>query len=324
MGDLHSRLLRNEQRPLYRLLFSFLIVTGAGVSLFTIMFLAGRFIFYGSQGFLTNLSSGSEITDASFMKYILVSEQISFFIIPALIIMNIFSPQGKPRFSELGRPSTNDIVLVIVLAICIFPVTSFTGELNSQMHFPQWLSGVEKWMTDKEESADKIIDVFTSSGKLTSLFTNILIIAVLPAFGEELIFRGVLQKVLSGFFKSGHPAVWITSFFFSAMHMQFFGFLPRFILGLIFGYLFLWSGTLWLPMLAHFINNAVSIGWDYFHNGDNTVDSADPALLKQIPGMIIPVLIMSLILCYFYMKNRRELQVEKDRGEVNESERPGS
>ena len=148
-------------------------------------------------------------------------------------------------------------MLVTILAFCTFPVTRLAGQLNSGMVLPDWLSGVEQWMKDKEDYANHLMDLIMTPETFSGMWLNILIIAALPAIGEELIFRGVFQKIFHNLFRSGHLSVWVTSFLFSAIHFQFYGFLPRFILGLIFGYLFLWSRNLWLPVIAHFINNAV-------------------------------------------------------------------
>ena len=127
-------------------------------------------------------------------------------------------------------------------------------------------------------------------------------IALLPAVGEELIFRGIIQRILKNLFRSGHLSVWVTAFVFSAIHFQFYGFLPRFILGLVFGYLFLWSETLWLPVIAHFINNGVLLLLVYFQNPEISYIRNDLPLPEQIAPLTVSVLIGSLILNYFRKK----------------------
>jgi hypothetical protein len=90
------------------------------------------------------------------------------------------------------------------------------------------------------------------------------LIAIIPAIGEELLFRGVLQRIFTEWFKSAHWGIWISAFLFSAIHMQFFGFLPRMFLGLFFGYLLEATGSLWIPILAHFINNLTGVLLSFF------------------------------------------------------------
>jgi hypothetical protein len=84
-------------------------------------------------------------------------------------------------------------------------------------------------------------------------------IAFLPAIGEELLFRGVIQRIFTSWTRNQHWGIWISAILFSALHMQFYGFIPRVFLGVLFGYLLVWSGSIWLPIIAHFINNAVAV-----------------------------------------------------------------
>ena len=94
---------------------------------------------------------------------------------------------------------------------------------------------------------------------MKGLFINLLMIAIIPAIGEEFFFRGLLQRIFSNWVRNTHWGIIISAFLFSAIHMQFYGFFPRFLLGAMFGYLFVWSGSLWLPVLAHFINNSLAV-----------------------------------------------------------------
>jgi len=97
------------------------------------------------------------------------------------------------------------------------------------------------------------------------LLFNLLTIAVLPAIGEELLFRGIIQTNLEKGFKKPHLAIWLTALIFSFIHFQFQGFIPRVLLGALLGYLFLWSRNLWVPIIAHLIYNASQIFLQYAH-----------------------------------------------------------
>jgi membrane protease YdiL (CAAX protease family) len=141
------------------------------------------------------------------------------------------------------------------------------------------------------------------------MILNVFMIAVLPAIGEELIFRGVFQKILCSLFKSGHLAVWATAFIFSALHLQFFGFIPRFILGLIFGYLFLWSGTLWLPVISHFVNNTVPTVAAYIHGFGNNFAPENIPFLNQVIWLPITIFPAIVILMYFRNKSKNIVKI---------------
>ncbi len=289
----------HQRSPVIQLFVSFLIVTVIGVLLFSLLILAGSMIFGVEPGRIVSPEFGSEIREAGFIRFTLVAQDLSFFIVPAVVILSKYNPGHPGSILKLKSTAIKDIILVIILAFCAFPVTSIAGLLNSHMALPDRLSGVEQWMRDKEDYAGQLMDLLMTPETLSGLWLNLLIIACLPAIGEELIFRGVFQKIFQNLFRSDHLAVWITSLIFSAIHFQFYGFLPRFILGLIFGYLFLWTGNLWLPVTAHFVNNAVPTVWSYIKGWETINDASAAVPGKQIGGLILSLLAGSIILLYF-------------------------
>ena len=102
---------------------------------------------------------------------------------------------------------------------------------------------------------------------------NILIIAIMAGIGEELMFRGVIQKILIGWTKDIHLGILYTAIIFSTIHFQFYGFVPRMILGMVLGYLYIWSKSLWVPVIAHAINNALTVTFtpNTFNKGNELV-----------------------------------------------------
>jgi membrane protease YdiL (CAAX protease family) len=211
--------------------------------------------------------------------------------------------ESDGKFPDFKRPRLKECGLVVVLTFCIFPVTSFTGQLNSAMHFPDWLSGVEHWMTNMENDADSTTDLLIVSKTFWAMMFNLLTFGLTTAIAEELIFRGVFQKIFYNLFRSGHLAVWVTAVLFSAIHFQFFGFIPRFILGLVFGYLFFWSRNLWLPMVAHFVNNAVPVIMVYVQGLDKLNAPTGVPLWHQAILLPLPVTIGLIILFSFRKTN---------------------
>jgi membrane protease YdiL (CAAX protease family) len=246
----------------------------------------------------------------------LIIQDISLLIIPSIIILGLMKPEPAARLTELKMPQLKEIGLVIILTFCIFPITAFTGQINSAMHLPGWLSGVEHWMIEKEEKADNLIDLLVASNIFWVMILNLLTIALIPAIAEEMIFRGVFQKIFYNLFKSGHMAIWFTSFLFSTIHFQFFGFIPRFILGLVFGYLFFWSGTLWLPVISHFVNNAFPVILSYIQGMAKFNSPSDVPLLKQAIALPLPIVISIVILFYFRNKTKDEDGTEINKGQV--------
>ena len=302
MIDNQGRFKLHGESPLYQLFVSLMIVFVVGVTLSLIFVVAGMLIFGSDLSVLEKASSSLGKNDFAFMRYVLIIQDFSLLIIPSIIILMFMRPGPSGKVPGLEVPHLKEIGLVVILTFCLFPVTSFTGQINSAMHLPDWLSGVEQWMADKEDKADHVIDLLVESNTFPIMMMNLLTIALMPAIAEELIFRGVFQKIFTNLFRSGHIAVWFTAFIFSAIHFQFFGFIPRFILGLVFGYLFLWSGTLWLPVISHFVNNAFPVILSYFQGIEKLNAPANTPLWKQALALPVPIVIIFIILFYFRKK----------------------
>lgn len=304
MDDNRSHFTLYGKSPFYQLFFSLMIILIAGMILLYVLLWIGTLIFgVDWTTLLKNISGESENNEVALLRFLIISQDITLFILPGIILITLMkqSQQGNRMFVKL--PRLNEVVLVIILGFCIFPITSFTGQINSDMHLPYWLSGVERWMIEKEDQANNAIDQLIVSHSFGIMTLNLLIIAIIPAIGEEFIFRGVFQKIFYNLFKSGHIAIWFTAFLFSALHFQFFGFIPRFILGLVFGYLFFWSGTLWLPVISHFVNNAFPVILAYVQGMEKISTPADIPLWKQAIVLPLPVTISIVILIYFRNKS---------------------
>jgi membrane protease YdiL (CAAX protease family) len=293
-----------NESPLLQLFVSLLIILGVGMVLAFILFFAGQLIFSSDLNVFQKTASALKYNDLAFMRYILMVQDVAVFIIPSLIILRLMRPDDAERMSEIKVPQLKEIGLVIILAFCIFPITSFTGQINSAMHLPDSLSGVEQWMTRQEDKADDLLDMLIVADTFPAMLLNLLMIAVLPAIAEELIFRGVFQKIFYRLFRSGHLAIWFSAFLFSTIHFQFFGFIPRLILGLVFGYLFYWSGTLWLPVISHFVNNAFPVILSYIQGAEKLKAPVDITLLHQL--IILPLPVISGMLILFHFRNKRK------------------
>jgi membrane protease YdiL (CAAX protease family) len=175
-------------------------------------------------------------------------------------------------------------------------------------------------MIEKEDKADNLIDMLVVSNTFWVMILNLITIALIPAIAEEMIFRGVFQKIFNNLFKSGHIAIWVTAFIFSAIHFQFFGFIPRFILGLVFGYLFYWSGSLWLSIISHFVNNAFPVIMAYIQGMEKFNAPTDVPLWKQIIGLPIPIIIGFVILFYFRNKSKNDRGLSTDQELVSKTD----
>lgn len=228
---------------------------------FLILSLVAAIPFFGLDSMLSmpNINDLNNPESLMILKYFQVVQSIGVFIVPPFILAWLF--HGKiTEYLYLNRTvNFESVLLVLVLSFAASPFINFIGEINANMQFPEWLSGVENWMKNAEENAAELTEAFLKVETTGGLLFNIFMIAFLPAIGEELLFRGVIQRIFTNWTKSHHWGVWISAILFSALHMQFYGFIPRMLLGVLFGYLLVWSGSMWLPIIAHFINNGVAV-----------------------------------------------------------------
>ena len=180
-------------------------------------------------------------------------------LIPASLYIYLFHGRSESYLRLNKIPPLGYVILSIFLIIAIQPLVGFSAYLNEQIIFPESLSNLELLFKEWQSSAAKTIERFVADKSIVGIASNIFIIAILAAFIEEIFFRGCLQQVIGRIVKNKHLAVWVTAVIFSAVHLEFYGFLPRIFLGAILGYLFVWSGSLWPSIITHFVNNLGSI-----------------------------------------------------------------
>lgn len=222
---------------------------------------------YGTN-FLSDLTSGTLNPDSSFLPLMIVQGTVSFIGLVALPMLYIRYTENKPikRFfrKESNLPIT---AIVICLAVAAFVIAiSPIAEWNLNFEFPENLKSLGDWMRLQEDKNAEMTAILTNFGSFGGFLVGLLVIAVIAAVGEEFVFRGLIQNEL--FRSSGniHAAIWMSAILFSAFHLQFFGFLPRVLLGALFGYLYYWSGNLWIPIIGHFFNNGFLLTMFYLHS----------------------------------------------------------
>ncbi|WP_303925233.1 CPBP family intramembrane glutamic endopeptidase [Draconibacterium sediminis] len=256
-----------DLKPFSQLIIAAFIVM-ASIFLFFVVSLAVAIPIWGFNTVLhlPAINSGTPQRIINLFKFIQIVQAIGFFIVPPFILGYLFHGKSNEYLYLDKSFNSQSVFLVVLMMFFASPLINLIGELNSNMSFPEWLSGVEEWMRNAEENAADITEAFLNVKTIGGLAFNVFMIALLPAVGEELLFRGVIQKIFSKMTRSHHWGIWISAILFSALHMQFYGFVPRVLLGALFGYMLVWSGSIWLPIIAHFMNNAIAVIAMYFIN----------------------------------------------------------
>ncbi len=187
-----------------------------------------------------------------------VSAVGTFIITPAWVVHKYAKIELK-KFIRIPKYYVRAALLTIVLIISFSGVNAVIIEWNKSLELPTFLSEFENYVQEQEVKLAELTEFLTEFDNTGHFLLCILVIAIIPAVGEEFLFRGVLQNILRISVKNPHIAIWASALIFSIFHNQFYGLIPRMLLGAIFGYLYYWSGSLFLPVLGHFINNGLSL-----------------------------------------------------------------
>lgn len=192
----------------------------------------------------------------SLIRGMQIVQFVALFVLPVYICSRLFSTDAQ-RYLGFREPSNNMYFLAAIAAMIVaIPLTEYLGLVNKNIHLPaSW----EKWVANGEEKASKTISIILSRHTIKDLVLNIICIAGLAAVGEELLFRGMVQRLLTRMFRNHWGGIIITAALFSAIHMQFYGFIPRFVLGMLLGIIYWYSGSLWVAIAAHFVYDALLI-----------------------------------------------------------------
>ena len=211
---------------------------------------------------LTTLLTDSDLNNIMSVKRMQLIQSLVLFVGSPLLLAFLWSekPLIYLQLKTTNKPSV--YLLVAFTMIAAIPFINLLTELNRQISLPEVLAPVENWMRATELQLEEVTLKMVNVHTISDLIFNLFLIAVLAGLGEELFFRGILQKMF-GEWRNAVLAIWLAAFVFSAIHLQFYGFFPRMLLGAFFGYLLFWSGNLWLPILAHTVNNGLAVLYYY-------------------------------------------------------------
>lgn len=208
---------------------------------------------------------------------------------------------------EKSRRMTEKVFFALLLFLISTLFASFLSQWNKSLVLPQSMNGIEQKMRTMEEAAMETTNLLLSVDSIGGLLLNLLIVAGFAALSEELFFRGALQQLLQEQFRNGHAAVWVAALIFSIVHFQFYGFLPRLFLGALLGYLFLYTGNLWISIFFHFMNNATVLVMNYFWRDAGWFKRLDdmPITLPFVAGALVSAL-CTFLLFWVYNKKRQK------------------
>jgi len=203
-------------------------------------------------------------------------QTVGLFLFPAIICAWLFSDNYK-EYLRIDQPIyLSPAVWTVIGTLAAIPFLNWTFALNQQMVLPEALKGLENWMKESEAAAHRVTDLMLDTKSIPTIVFNFLSVCVIAAICEEFMFRGLLQTLFGRILRNPHVMVWAIAILFSAVHLQFYGFITRMLLGAWLGYLMYYTKTIWIPVLAHFTNNFFSVGTYYlFQNTPSEMEKID-------------------------------------------------
>lgn len=239
--------------------------------------------------------------------------------LPAIATACVVSRRPAKLLGLVGRPRTRFVILGLLCMLAAVPVLNIIIDINRAMHLPGWARSVELLFREMENRANDSVALMQGGSSVGDLILNILIIGLMAGVGEELLFRGALQRLLSTTALGPHGAIWAAAFLFSAIHLQFYGFVPRMLLGAFFGYLLYWSGSIWVPVAAHTLNNVIYVTGHWIIRRDPAVytvvnDNIGSGVSELVLGAI-SLLITVVLLFGLWRRRSSECYLEQEPSE---------
>ena len=225
----------------------------------------------------------------------LTIQDILTFIVPAIAAMAIFYRRPLHAMALDRAPSWLSIGVVIAFYILSLPAMNWLVDMNESITLPAWMSGIEQWMRTTEDAAAATTAEILDINTIPKLLSSIFVVGLMAGLSEEMLFRGAMLRTMQDSRLGTHAAVWIVAIIFSAIHLQFYGFIPRMLLGVWLGYLLVWTRSLWVPIIAHTLNNSTVVMFSYLTNIGLVPEGYEDNLGLPSPGAFPWFALVSLV-----------------------------
>lgn len=288
------------------LIFSTLIVVVVGF-IFQVLGVLLATLFYDvSLSEIMQIDGTEDRQVISALKLLQIIGALGTFVFSSLLLSRLYTGTWLGYF-RLGRgPGGKSVFLLMLVMVAALPFVNFLTDINLRLELP--FDGPEDYFRRMEEQTERLMMTLIRADHVWALLVNLFMIAIIPAVGEELVFRGLIQRHLTDLFRNGHVAIIVASMIFSLVHFQIYSFLPRFFLGIILGYAFYYGRTLWYPILAHLLNNTLGVLFYYFYMKELTGDSLEEiGTMEMMPATAFLSLLVVAGLMYLWVKMVRKM-----------------
>lgn len=250
---------------------------------------------------------GDKALTAPGLRIFSVIQDIFVFILPAIVTAMIATRLPATFLRVDAKVNFKTLFFAVLVLICSIPAMDFVVALNEAISLPPALKPLEDAIREMEEAARESLSLIQGGNSVGDLMLSVLIIGVLTGFAEEIFFRGALQRLFRAQKMNPHVAVWLTALIFSLLHFQFYGFIPRMLLGAYFGYVVWWSGSLWTAVLCHAVNNSIVVTAEWFNRGDDLSEIASELgnTIAPTPQEIVTIVLSIAVTCLGLIVLRR-------------------
>lgn len=245
-----------------------------------------------------------EPINAFHLRFVQVLQSFLVFIFPALLLATWFSFSPKDYLYMEQKNKLPICLLTVFVGISMLPFINWLTFLNEQISFPESFSWLENRLMESEKMNNESMEMLLQMNSPAVFLFNLFLVGILTAIAEEFFFRGILQHLFIDYFKNAHLGIWLSAFVFSSIHMQFYGFFPRMLLGAYLGYLLWWSKSIWLPVLAHFINNAIAVTISYLEQQHLIEPGFDTMGAHGETHIAVISFVLSTIILFFIYSQR--------------------
>lgn len=304
-------------KPFSKFLFTAVMVFSVGLIFQLAASLLASLAFNCQVKELFESTGSGEIINVSAMKFIQIVGGIGTFIVSGFILSYLYTGSWHSIFLFNIRPEVRATLIIVMIMLSALPAVNFLTEVNMKMEIP--FESLELVLKELQDKTETMTMAMLRADNIGVLLINLFMIAVIPAVGEEMIFRGLLQKHLTEMFKNVHFAIILAAAIFSIVHMQVYAFLPRFFLGLILGYLFYYGKSIWYPIIAHLINNGMGVLFYYYQSkqeGGEALEEIGTQTMMPVISLL-SLIIVGLLMYVWIRVVQSNLSLQPDRGEIN-------
>ena len=254
-------------------------------------------------GVIYPLVSGQDVMSLNSLRFMQISSQIFTFVLPPIIYAMLIKENPKESLG-IKNVSYHWFIIGFVMMYAILPLNNVFAEWNAGLKLPESMSRIEELIKEMYESSAVVLEKLVNVNTFGGFVINIIMIAGLAALGEELLFRSIIQTSLIKICKNAHVGIIIASAIFSFIHFDFYAFIPRLVLGMLLGYMFYYSRSIWVSMFMHFVNNATAVVIYYLNNiGVTNIDVETFGQTQLLPLLISIALMVILFRLAIKRKN---------------------